>query len=131
LHTHGWDADIIGWLAITGTDIKQICHLHLTPHWLSSPHPKHVFRRWLTRRAFARPATRIVAVAGAVQEHWHGLLQSGSARSIVIHNGADIDRYRPSAMRFARQPSALRRASCLRRALTDSCMHCGFWPTRA
>jgi glycosyltransferase involved in cell wall biosynthesis len=105
LHTHGWDADIIGWLAISGTDIKQICHLHLTPDWLSSPHPKHVIRRWLTKRAFARPETRVVAVAEAVRDHWHGLLRRASTRSIVILNGADVHRYRPSQRNAARVPT--------------------------
>jgi glycosyltransferase involved in cell wall biosynthesis len=95
LHTHGWDADIIGWLATCGTGTQQICHLHITPDWLRSSELKHRVRRSLTRFALSRRGTRVIAVAEAVREHWRHVLPRGSDQTIVIHNGVDTDSFRP------------------------------------
>lgn len=95
LHTHGWDADFIGWLAASGTGTQQIWHLHITPDWLRSSELKHRVRRSLTRFALSRRGTRVIAVAEAVREHWRHVLPRGSGQTIVIHNGVDTDSFRP------------------------------------
>lgn len=95
LHTHGWDADIIGWLASQGTSIRQIAHQHVMLNWLESPRFKHRVRRGLTRAAFARPQTRLVAVSEAVRQYWATRLPCDANLIQVIRNGVDVERYRP------------------------------------
>ena len=93
LHTHGWDADIIGWLAVLGGRTRQIIHLHVTPEWLGSTRPTHRVRRFLTRLAFARHRTALVAVSNAVRGHWAKLLPWGAEDIVTVHNGIDADSF--------------------------------------
>lgn len=95
LHTHGWDADIIGWLAIQGTKIRQIAHLHVMLDWLESRKIKHRIRRGLTRATFSRPETRRVAVSEAVRRYWTTYLPCDAGSIQVIRNGIDVEQYRP------------------------------------
>lgn len=91
LHTHGWDADLIGWLSIVGRRTRQVIHLHVTPQWLESRRPIHRARRFLTRRAFARRCTTLIAVSNAVREHWAKLLPWSESLIATVHNGVDSD----------------------------------------
>lgn len=97
LHTHGWDADVIGYLAGLGLDIRQIAHLHVTPAWITSRKFKHVVRRALTRRILSSSKVRIIAVSDAVRVHWSKYLGLNSSTISVIHNGVDVNNYRPVA----------------------------------
>jgi len=113
LHTHGWDADIIGWLATRGTQCRHVSHLHITPDWLFSPRYKHKVRRWLTRRAFSPRGTRVIAVAEAVRQHWHGVLPQNSGKTVVIRNGIDVSRFRPTKTSRSRRPPVIGTAARL------------------
>lgn len=93
VHTHGWDADIVGWLASRKLKQSLILHLHVMPNWLKSREFKHVVRRWLTRRMFASRDVRVVAVSQAVREHWERFLPCRGAQIQVIHNGVDTRLY--------------------------------------
>ncbi|MEM8973284.1 MAG: glycosyltransferase family 4 protein, partial [Pseudomonadota bacterium] len=93
LHTHGWDADIIGWLGLGGIGTRQLIHLHITPGWLRSGALRHKLRRALTRRAFSRGGTRVVAVSEAVRAHWAELLPWNASAIDLIENGVDLKKY--------------------------------------
>jgi glycosyltransferase involved in cell wall biosynthesis len=93
LHTHGWDADIIGWLAILGLKTRQIIHLHITPVWVKSTRLTHRVRRFLTRLAFARRGTVVIAVSNAVRDHWARLLPFDAGDIVTVHNGIDTAFY--------------------------------------
>lgn len=92
-HTHGWDADIIGWLATLGSATRQIIHLHITPEWLESTRMTHRVRRLLTRLAFSRHRTVLVAVSNAVRQHWARLLPWEAKNIVTVHNGVDTADY--------------------------------------
>jgi glycosyltransferase involved in cell wall biosynthesis len=96
LHTHGWDADIIGWLSNWGLEIKHIAHLHVAPEWLHSRGISHRVRRLLTRQAFGRPGTWLVAVSVAVMRHWVAFLPWKDEEIRVIRNGIDVSCFQPS-----------------------------------
>ena len=96
LHTHGWDADVIGALALRGTDIRQVAHLHVTAEWLQSRSWHHGARRALTRWAFGPGTTSLVAVSDAVRQHWARHLPWNAAAIEVIHNGIDEKLFRPA-----------------------------------
>lgn len=96
LHTHGWDADIITWLARLMLDTQQLIHLHVTPEWFDGKGPRKRFRRWLTRRTLLSRNTHVVAVSDAVKKHWSEALQLPSDSIGVVRNGIDIQRYQPS-----------------------------------
>lgn len=102
LHTHGWDADIIGWLAIQKTKIWQIAHLHITADWLLSKNITHQIKRGLTNWAFRRSRTQLVAVSDAVRRHWTEWLPSNGTEIHVIRNGIDVNRYHPLEAPFRR-----------------------------
>ena len=102
LHTHGWDADVIGWLALLGTRIRHLVHLHVTPEWLDSRRRKHQFRRFLTRRVLARPRTQTIAVSSAVRAHWAEHLPWDPASVAVVHNAVNPARF-PSTIPGAGQ----------------------------
>ncbi len=99
IHTHGWDADIIGWLANLGSATRQIIHLHVTPEWLASNHLTHRVRRNLTRLAFARRGTVLVAVSNAVSQHWARLLPWEAKDIVTVHNGVDTADYASASAR--------------------------------
>lgn len=96
IHTHGWDADIIGWLGRSGLAIRQLVHLHVMPHWLESRALKHKARRWLTKLALSGSDTQMVAVSDAVRRHWVSGLGVEPDRIRVVRNGVDVVRYQPS-----------------------------------
>ena len=93
IHTHGWDADIIGWLSILGSTTRQIIHLHITSEWLGSSRLTHRVRRFLTRLAFARRGTVLVAVSNAVRRHWARRLPWDAETIVTVHNGVDAEYY--------------------------------------
>ena len=96
VHSHGWDADIIGWLASTGLRIPQVMHIHVTSDWLESRAVRHRIRRWMTRLALGRRGVRMVAVSDAVRRHWALGLGVEPDRIRVVRNGIDVIRYQPS-----------------------------------
>lgn len=95
IHTHGWDADVIGYLACLGLKVKQLVHLHVTPDWLISTKPKQAVRRILTRRVLSSTKVQAIAVSNAVQEHWTRYFKVTGQGMIVIHNGVNLSRYQP------------------------------------
>lgn len=95
LHTHGWDADLIGYAARLGSDIRQIVHLHVTPAWVSSRKIKHVVRRAVTRRVLSSSKVRVIAVSNAVRVHWSKFLGLSPSTISVVHNGVDVNNYKP------------------------------------
>lgn len=96
IHTHGWDADIIGSLARVGLGVKQLVHLHIEPAWLGSQTFRHKARRWMTRIALAGSDVRILAVSEAVRRHWTSNLGLDPNTIQVMRTGIDANRYQPS-----------------------------------
>lgn len=95
VHTHGWDADVIGRWALGDRPEPQLVHLHVTPGWVHSGSFKHRVRRAMTRRLFSSQDVAIVAVAQAVKDHWGGAFAAAAGRTRVVHNGVDTERFRP------------------------------------
>jgi glycosyltransferase involved in cell wall biosynthesis len=96
LHTHGWDSDVIGWLASAGLPIRRIIHLHVTPDWITSTRLKHRLRRTLTQLALAS-AEKVIAVSDAVRMHWSAHFRICEQSFLTIHNGVDVLHFMPSA----------------------------------
>lgn len=107
IHTHGWDADIIGWIARAGLGMKQLVHLHVTPDWITSRTYKHQVRRWLTVRALNGTGTQIVAVSDAVRRHWVTGLGLDPDLVRVVRNGIDVIRYQPLRRRREISPPVI------------------------
>lgn len=96
VHTHGWDADVIGAFAFLSSKKEQLVHLHVTPDWLQSTVFRHGIRRWITKRVLGSSRTRIVAVSDAVRRHWASGLGLDPDSIRVIRNGVDVKHYRPA-----------------------------------
>ncbi|HEX2258093.1 MAG TPA: glycosyltransferase, partial [Afifellaceae bacterium] len=97
VHSHGWDADIVARWALADRPEPQLVHLHVTPGWIHSGALKHRVRRAMTRRLFAAPSVGMAAVADAVRAHWAGVFPKTAGKMRVLHNGVDVDRFRPLA----------------------------------
>ncbi len=97
IHTHGWDADIIARLALAGERRLHVIHLHVTPSWTESGALKHRFRRLITRQAFGASSVRVVAVSEAVRSHWGRAFPEAARAMRVVHNGVDVEMFRPRA----------------------------------
>lgn len=95
IHTHGWDADVIGCLATIGLAMRQLVHLHVTPDWVASEAFRHRARRWLTGLVLRGSGTRVVAVSDAVRRHWASSINLGPDVIRVVRNGIDVGRYLP------------------------------------
>jgi glycosyltransferase involved in cell wall biosynthesis len=95
IHTHGWDADIIGWIARAGLGTQQLMHLHVTPEWLHSAAFRHRARRWISRRAMQQGGVRVAAVSEAVRQFWASGLDVHPEKFDVVRNGVDVDRFHP------------------------------------
>ena len=93
LHTHGWDADVIGAMATLGTETKQVCHLTVMAEWLSSTAVKHRIRRWITSFLLGRQSTGLVAVSEAVKRHWVTWMPETARAMSVVHNGIDTKEF--------------------------------------
>lgn len=95
IHTHGWDADVIGCLATVGLAMRQLVHLHVTPDWFESEAFRHRARRWLTGLALRSSGTYVVAVSDAVRRHWSSGINLDPDVIRVVRNGIDVVRYYP------------------------------------
>lgn len=107
LHTHGWDADVIGALARLGCGVKQVVHLHVTPEWLSSNTARHRFRRWVSKWALTAGDSEILAVSNAVREHWTACIGELLPVVQVVHNGVDVSKYLPVAEKGCNQQTVI------------------------
>lgn len=96
VHSHGWDAAMIGALALLDLPVPHLVHIHTTDIWLQSKKSKHHLRRSLTRWMFNRAATTVVGVSDAVRRHWCSALNWPSESFRVIRNGVDTARFYPS-----------------------------------
>jgi glycosyltransferase involved in cell wall biosynthesis len=96
IHSHGWDAAMIGALALFNFGVPHLIHIHTTDVWLESKKLTHHLRRALTRWMFNRPATTVVAVSRAVRSHWCRPLGLPVESVRVVPNGVDTKRFRPS-----------------------------------
>lgn len=98
LHGHTWYSHLAGCLA------KQLTggHLVLTTHSLEPHRPWKAEQlgtayrgsSWVERTAYEN-ADGVVAVSGAMKEDVQSLYDVSDAEMRVIHNGIDIDQYRP------------------------------------
>lgn len=91
VHTHGWDADIIGAIAVKGTPVVHIPHQHLALPLRTGM--SGAVRKVLTRRAFSRRRTHVVAVSNAVADFVAKAYPWDRASIRVILNGIDTARY--------------------------------------
>ena len=96
VHSHGWDAAMIGTFALVGLPVAHLIHIHTTDVWLDSRQFKHHLRRMLTRWMFNRPATTVVGASDAVRRYWCRTLDWPLQSFRVIRNGVDTARFQPS-----------------------------------
>ncbi len=96
IHTHGWDADVIGAMAARKTNCPQVSHIHVTADWLESPRWKHRVRREITRRLLCPKEVRTIAVSHAVRSHLCRHLGWDEQDVAVVQNGVDLDRFHVS-----------------------------------
>lgn len=90
LHTHGVDADLIGALAVCGTGVIQLCHLHITPPAGGAGSWKSRLRRRLLRRLTSRARTRFIAVSDAVREQMAAYYGIPLERITTVRNGVRV-----------------------------------------
>jgi glycosyltransferase involved in cell wall biosynthesis len=95
VHSHGWDAAMIGTLALSNLVLPHVIHIHTTDVWLESRQLKHQLRRMLTRWMLNRPDTTVVAVSDGVRRHWCRTLGVPLRSIRVILNGVDTKRFQP------------------------------------
>lgn len=94
LHTHGLDADLIGGLAVRGSKVRQVCHLHVSPPAAGTPESwKAGVRRRLFRWLTGRRETRFIAVSEAVRQGMGGYYGIDPGRIRTVLNGVDVDEF--------------------------------------
>jgi len=98
LHGHTWYSHLAGCLAKQLTGGRLVLTTHsLEPHrpWkreqLGSAYDAS---SWVERTAYEN-ADGVIAVSGAMKEDVQSLYDVGDAQTRVIHNGIDVDEYRP------------------------------------
>jgi glycosyltransferase involved in cell wall biosynthesis len=96
VHSHGWDADLLAFLALRGRSTRHVIHLHVMTDWLGSRAWRHALRRRLARRMLSRAAATL-AVSAAVAERWRSALALESDAIEVLPNGIDTCHYAPVA----------------------------------
>jgi len=67
VHTHGYDAELIGALACGATKVIHVSHLHDTPAWVRSTKFKHRLRRFCTKAITSWAHSFWIACADAVK----------------------------------------------------------------
>jgi glycosyltransferase involved in cell wall biosynthesis len=95
VHSHGWDADMIAYLAAFGRPEARVVHLHVTPAWIFAQTAQHRARRLMTSRFLTGKRTRVLAVAHAVRDHWTAAFGKLAAKADVVYNSADPVRFSP------------------------------------
>ncbi len=101
IHTHGWDADLIGAWAARGTRARQVSHQHVQQEWVHSPRWQHKIRRWLTRRYLSPARVHSIAVSDAVRQHWCGAFGWDVSSMSLIRNGVDTNHYQATELNAA------------------------------
>jgi len=99
LHTHGFDAELIGALAVAPLPIRHISHVHDTPGWIASRRLKHRVRRALTRLLLRRARTSCIACSEATRQYVCTHLGWPPDAVRTVRNGIDLERFsakRPS-----------------------------------
>lgn len=96
VHSHGWDADLLAFLALRNRATSHVIHLHVLTEWLGSRAWRHALRRRLAQWMFARAAATL-AVSAAVAERWRLALGLEPGAIEVLPNGIDTSRYLPVA----------------------------------
>lgn len=98
LHTHLPSADAIGALAVSGTKVRHLAHLHGIPPWLSSTKLRDRYKRAFMRGCFMLGRTAFVAVsANAADYYRRHLLGVGNPVHKVV-NGIDLSKYRSDSI---------------------------------
>jgi len=98
IHGHTWYSHLAGCLAkqLTGGQLVLTTH-SLEPHrpWKAEQlGTAYQGSSWVERTAYEN-ADGVVAVSGAMKEDVQSLYDVGGAEVEVIHNGIDVDQYRP------------------------------------
>jgi len=95
LHTHGYDAELIGALAVRGLPTRHISHIHDTPQWVASPRLKHQVRRSITRIVLYSVRTTWIACSEATREYVCRHLGFPKDAVHTVRNGIDVNRFSP------------------------------------
>ena len=93
LHTHGYDAELIGALAVSRLPVRHVSHIRDTPGWIPSRRLKHRLRRALTRAVLARAGTEFIAVSEAAKRYVCEHMGWPLSRVRVVLNGIDAARF--------------------------------------
>ena len=96
VHSHLWLPDLVTALAVAGTPIMHIPHLHDTREWMAAADWRCRLRRVLYRLATRRLRTRFVACAEAVRQYVARHLAIPAERITVVRYGVPVERWNPS-----------------------------------
>jgi glycosyltransferase involved in cell wall biosynthesis len=107
VHSHGWDADIVAFLATLHRRESRVVHLHVTPDWIVSSEPQHRVRRLMSNLMFSGSRLKVLTVASAVRDHWAQSFPNLANQADVVHNSVDVSVFRPAPHRSREQGSTL------------------------
>jgi glycosyltransferase involved in cell wall biosynthesis len=93
VHSHGVDADFIASLAVLGTSVRQVAHLHITPPMKARESWQVALRRRMFRMLTNRASTRFIAVSEAVRQAMSGYYGIPRERIHTVRNGIDTTKY--------------------------------------
>jgi glycosyltransferase involved in cell wall biosynthesis len=93
VHTHGWDAHVIGAIACAKRKIAHVAHTHDMQGWLVSTKLRHRVRRSWSNRILARSRAAFVSVSAAARDYECAALGRDPKSTRVLHNGVDVDRF--------------------------------------
>ncbi|MBI1374426.1 MAG: glycosyltransferase [Phycisphaera sp.] len=96
IHTHLWEADVIGGLAVVGSDVRHVSHQQGTSPWVVSTRVRSAGRRVLTRLVFRATRPRFIAVSQAVANYISQGFHLDQHDFRVVHNAVDTEVFSPS-----------------------------------
>lgn len=95
VHTHGWDADLIGALALPKNGPTHVVHWHITPPSRDSWKAR-LRTRWM-RSLFQCRRTRFIAVSDAVRQAACAHFCIRPDRVTTVRNGIDVEQFHKGA----------------------------------
>lgn len=106
VHTHGYDAELIGALAVRALPTRHISHIHDTPQWVASPRFKHRVRRFITRVILRSAGTRWISCSEATREYVCCHLGFPKNAVHTVRNGIDVKRFSPGVDESSKRRTA-------------------------
>lgn len=96
VHSHLWPAARVCSWALRGSRVRHVVHIHDTRPWIEGGKRRDRLMRMLTRVAMPGSQPSYIAVSEAVKRYCCGPLRIDPGHVRVIHNGVDLERFKPS-----------------------------------